>query len=116
MKYKFIKTNKINSANPKNYKSRKSKQNKMKKIMTIIGIVLIAITIFTSCGSKSKDVDLCRCLAEPANSEYNQENNDACRDAISKKIGVDNWEKINFNQNPEAQAKWDKMILDCGKK
>ena len=45
-----------------------------------------------------RSIDVCRCLTEPGNSKYMQENGDACRDAISKEIGVDNWEKVNFSK------------------
>jgi hypothetical protein len=76
----------------------------MKKLMTIFGVILFATLILTSCGGNSSKevttskednpVDICKCLTEPGNSEWSKNNSDACRDAISKEIGVDNWEKL----------------------
>ena len=58
-------------------------------------------------------VGVCRCMFEAGDSEFMQENNDACRDAISKELGVDNWEKVNFSQNPELSAKFDDLAKRC---
>ena len=85
----------------------------MKKVMTIFGAIIFTSLIFTSCGGGSKNVDVCKCLTEPGNSEYMQENNDACRDAISKEIGVDNWEKVNMSQNPDVSEKFDALAKRC---
>ncbi len=81
--------------------------------MTILGAILFASLIFTSCGGSSNNVDVCRCLFEPGDSNYMQENNDACRDAISKEIGVDNWEKVNMSENPDVSAKFDALASRC---
>jgi hypothetical protein len=96
---------------------------KMKKVMTIFGIVLFASAILTSCGGGSKkesenkivntSVDLCKCLTEPGNSEWATENKDACRDAISEELGVENWEKVNFSKEPELNRKWDLLLEKC---
>jgi hypothetical protein len=59
------------------------------------------------------NVDVCRCLTEPGNSDWSKTNKDACRDAISKEIGVDNWEKVNFSQNPELNRKFDELTQKC---
>jgi len=84
----------------------------MKKI--ILNFVLV-FTLFTQfgCNSSSKEVDICKCLTEPGNSNYMQENKDACREKISKEIGVENWEKINMSQNPEISAKFDALARQC---
>jgi hypothetical protein len=42
-----------------------------------------------------------------------KENGDACRDAISKEIGVDNWEKVNFSQNKALSKKFDELANRC---
>ena len=42
-----------------------------------------------------------------------QENGDACREAISKEIGVDNWEKVNFSKNAELSARFDALVTKC---
>ena len=95
----------------------------MKKVMTIYGVILFASVILTSCGGGSKNesenkivntsVDLCRCLTEPGNSEWAKENAEACRDAISKELGVENWEKVNFYKEPELNRKWDLLAEKC---
>ena len=59
------------------------------------------------------EIDLCRCLTEPGNSEWSIQKNIACRDAISKEIGVENWEKVNFSKNPELNRKWDLLVEKC---
>jgi hypothetical protein len=98
----------------------------MIKINTkIVAILFASFTLF-SCGesssseksSKKKDkgdakVDVCKCLTMPGDSEYMQENNDACRDAISEAIDVDNWEKVNMSQDREASAKFDELARRC---
>ena len=60
-----------------------------------------------------RSIDVCRCLTEPGNSKYMQENGDACREAISKEIGVDNWEKVNFSKNAELSARFDALERKC---
>ena len=67
----------------------------------------------TDDGGASSSVDICRCLTEPGNSDYMIQNEDACRDAISREIGVDNWEKINMSQNPEISARFDALAARC---
>jgi len=83
----------------------------MRKLISIIAVLLLFI--ITSCGSESKSVVVCRCLTEPGNSEWNKENLDACRDAISKEIGVENWEKVNMSQDMEVSAKFDALAKRC---
>ena len=95
----------------------------MKKAMPIFGVILFGSIILTSCGGNgSKNtsdtqnentVDVCRCLTEPGNSDWSITNKDACRDAISKEIGVDNWEKVNFSQNPDLNVKFDELTKKC---
>jgi hypothetical protein len=82
----------------------------MKKI---IPILLSILYLLTSCGSESKAVDVCRCLTEPGNSEWSIENQEACRDAISNEIGVENWEKVNMSENPSISAKFDALAKKC---
>jgi hypothetical protein len=82
----------------------------MKKI---IPILLSLLLLATSCGTESKAVDVCRCLTEPGNSEWNKENQEACRDAISNEIGVENWEKVNMSENPIVSAKFDALAKKC---
>lgn len=58
-------------------------------------------------------IDLCRCLTEPGNSQWAVENRDACNSAISKELGVENWEKVNFSREPELNKKWDALAEMC---
>ena len=64
-------------------------------------------------GDFIEPADICKCLFEKGNSEYMQKNGDACRDAISKEIGVDNWEKVNFSKNAELSARFDTLERKC---
>ena len=73
-----------------------------------------------SCGRESNtnrntkiEMDLCRCLTEPANTDWAKENREDCDKAISNKIEVPNWKSINFSQNASLSAKWDNMVNDC---
>ena len=84
----------------------------MKKLTINLGLVFILFFQF-GCSSSSKNVDICKCLTEPGNSEYMQENNDACRESISQEIGVDNWEEVNMSQNPEISTKFDALARRC---
>lgn len=59
------------------------------------------------------EIDICRCLTEPGNSAWSNENADACREAISAELGVENWEKVNFSKNPELNRKWDELAQKC---
>jgi hypothetical protein len=95
----------------------------MKKIITIYTLILFTSFIIVSCGdndskesavtNEENTLDVCRCLTEPCNSEWNKMNSDACRDLISKEIGVENWEKVNMSQNPDISAKFDALTERC---
>ena len=85
----------------------------MKKALVFFGAILFASFIFISCKSSSKIVDVCKCLSSPGDSDFMKENGDACRDAISKEIGVDNWEKVNFSQNKALSKKFDELASKC---
>jgi hypothetical protein len=61
----------------------------------------------------SGPIDLCRCLTEPGNSQWAADNRDACNAAISKELGVENWEKVNFSKEPELNKKWDALAEMC---
>ena len=92
----------------------------MKKLLKIPAILFVLILIISSCGKGTKshektDVDICKCMTQPGNSTFMQENNDACRDAISKEIGVTNWERVNMSlsQNSRISAKFDTLAKRC---
>ena len=59
------------------------------------------------------DVNICRCLTEPGNTDWAKENGEDCDKVISKKIGVPNWKSVNFSQNANLSTKWDNMVNDC---
>lgn len=87
--------------------------------------VTIALLVFcstlTSCGGKTKSptdqstgsVAVCKCLSEPGDSPYMIANKDACRDAISQELGVENWEKVNMSENLEVGKKFDELAARC---
>jgi hypothetical protein len=89
----------------------------MKKVLPLF----LSIAMLSGCnegsnkksGDQSVAVDLCKCLTEPGNSEWALEHKDACRDAISKELGVDNYEKVNFSKDPELNRKWDQLVQKC---
>lgn len=95
----------------------------MKKIMKIFGTIFFISSMLISCGGAEStnavitkteaSIDVCRCLTEPGNSDWAISNKDACRDAISKEIGVDNWEEVNFSQNPDLNRKFDALTKRC---
>ena len=85
----------------------------MKKVVTVLTAMVFSFFLFCSCNSTSKSVDVCKCLSSPGDSDFMKENGEACRDAISKEIGVDNWEKVNFSQNKELSKKFDELANKC---
>ena len=95
----------------------------MKKSLKTPVLLFALMLIVSSCGNETKsdgsetksDVEICKCLTEPGNSKYMLENNDACRDAISKEIGVENWEKVNMSlpSNAATSAKFDELAKKC---
>ncbi len=81
--------------------------------------VLISCLFLIACGDSgqkevSSSVDVCRCLSEPGNTDWSKDNRDACRDEISAKIGVENWEKVNMSENPEVSGRFDDLGKSCG--
>ena len=102
-------------------------KNRTIKIIPVIIVVtmllMVVPTILTSCGGttdktttsgqSNATVDVCKCLTEPGDSPYMIGNRDACRDAISQELGVDNWEKVNMSQNTEVSRKFDALAARC---
>ena len=79
-------------------------------------LILFYIPMLFSCEEYKKDtneIDLCRCLNEPGNTDWAKENKSDCDEAISNRIGVDNWESVNFSKNVILSKKWDKMVDEC---
>ena len=63
--------------------------------------------------TSSEAVDLCRCLTEPGNSTYMQNNGETCDALISSEIGVADWTKVNMSQNPEISDRFDALAERC---
>jgi len=84
----------------------------MKTTPTLL-LALVLLLSIAGCETKTKNIDICKCLTEPGNSDYITTNRDACRDAISKEIGVENWEKVNMSQNKEVSDKFDALAKRC---
>jgi len=83
-------------------------------------LLLFCLPMLFSCGRENNtnrntktEVDLCRCLTEPGNTDWAKENGEDCDKVISNKIGVPNWKSVNFSQNASLSVKWDNMVSDC---
>ncbi|MBI65652.1 MAG: hypothetical protein CMG64_05120, partial [Candidatus Marinimicrobia bacterium] len=59
-----------------------------------------------------ENVDICRCLSEPGNTDWYKQNRYTCRDAISARLGVENWEAVSLN--PKVSAGFDRLVKECG--
>lgn len=59
------------------------------------------------------DVDICKCLTEPGNSEYMTQNGKACDEKISKEIGVADWKKVNMKYDKVTSKKFDELVYKC---
>jgi uncharacterized membrane protein YvbJ len=64
-------------------------------------------------STPTQNVDICRCLTEPGNSNYMMENGKACNKAISNAIGVEDWRKVNMSQNPFISQRFDGLANRC---
>ena len=60
----------------------------------------------------NKEIDICRCLSEPGNTSWSQKNRYKCRDAISQRLGVENWEEVSLD--PEVSEGFDRLANSCG--
>ncbi len=74
-------------------------------------IILIGLLVLGGCESTAS-VDVCRCLSEPGNTEWNKKNKYVCRDAISNRLGVENWEKVSLD--PKVSKGFDRLAKECG--
>jgi hypothetical protein len=70
-------------------------------------------TLQNDYSENTTNIDICRCLTDPGNSKWAIDNKDACNAMISKELGVDNWEKVNFSKDPALNRKWDQLISSC---
>lgn len=64
-------------------------------------------------NTNSSDVDICKCLTEPGNSQYIIQNKNACDEIISKAIGVVNWRKVNMKYDKATSKKFDQLAYKC---
>ena len=88
-------------------------------IITSITVQMVTLSSSTSSSSsnnslKESNPDICRCLTDPGNTKWYNDNKYTCRDIISARIGVTNWEQVNFSKNPTLSARWDKLAASCG--
>ena len=60
----------------------------------------------------NKEIDICRCLSEPGNTSWSQKNRYTCRDAISQRLGVENWEEVSLD--PKVSEGFDRLANSCG--
>ncbi len=58
------------------------------------------------------EIDICRCLSEPGNTSWSQKNRYTCRDAISQRLGVENWEEVSLD--PKVSEGFDRLANSCG--
>ena len=81
----------------------------------IIGVsVAVVATVLFLVFQGGGEVDICKCLTEPGNTEWSKENKIACRDAISERCGVENWEEVS--NSPAVEKAFDEMSKECGLK
>ena len=64
-------------------------------------------------NTAKSEVDICKCLTEPGNSEYMTQNGTACDEAISKEIGVADWRKVNMKYDKATSKKFDELVYKC---
>lgn len=64
-------------------------------------------------NTAKSEVDICKCLTEPGNSEYMTQNGTACDEAISKEIGVADWRKVNMKYDKATSKKFDDLVYKC---
>ena len=64
-------------------------------------------------GGSLINIDICRCLSEPGNTQWSKENLYVCRDAISARLEVENWEAVSLD--PEVSKGLDRLARECAK-
>lgn len=82
-------------------------------ILTLIGCNNSTTNREQENTTKKVDVDICKCLFEPSNSEYIIQNGTACDEALSKEIGVADWKKVNMKYDKVTSKKWDELVYKC---
>lgn len=93
-------------------------KNKLSLKTSFFSGLVIILTLF-ACNSNTKetkhnnDIDICKCLTEPGNSEYMSQNGTACDEAISKEIGVTDWRKVNMKYDKATSKKFDELVYKC---
>tara|TARA_B110000003_G_C16537081_1_gene491160 strand:- start:438 stop:971 length:534 start_codon:yes stop_codon:yes gene_type:complete len=77
--------------------------------------IFLFLSIIISCTDSSinTDIEFCRCIFEPAISDWSIANEDKCNKDISSKMGVKDWKTINFSNNVDLSEKWDNMVNEC---
>ena len=64
---------------------------------------------------KTENIDICRCLIEPGNSQWSKHNKSKCDEVINDYLGF-NWETTNFSlkSNKSKNDKWNELKSNCG--
>lgn len=82
-------------------------------ILTLVGCNNSNTSSSNENTTTKNDVDICKCLTEPGNSEYMTQNGTACDEAISKEIGVADWRKVNMKYDKVTSKKFDDLVYKC---
>jgi hypothetical protein len=81
--------------------------------------IILLLTVLTSSYYNSPkpetQLNLCRCLTEPGTTEWYKKTREECNQLISKEIGVNDWEKVNFSKNPILNSRWQSLKISCGR-
>ena len=85
------------------------KQIKNMNKLRSLGMLFVSINILISCGEDTnksqynkkqmgtEDIDICRCLTEPGNSEWAISNRTKCDKEINNRLGVNRWLASGWN-------------------
>ncbi len=85
-------------------------------------LIILTALVISSCNSNfneaktesvKSELDICKCLTEPGDSEYMLQNGVACDAAISSAIGVADWRKVNMNDDKVTSNKFDGLVYKC---
>jgi hypothetical protein len=63
--------------------------------------------------TQKQNVDICKCLTEPGDSDYMVQNEAACNEAISREIGVSDWRKVNMKYDRTTSKRFDELVYRC---
>jgi hypothetical protein len=82
-------------------------------ILTLVGCNNSNTSSSNENTTTKSEVDICKCLTEPGTSDYMTQNGTACDIAISKELGVADWNKVNMKYDKETSKKFDELVYKC---